>query len=155
MQKNLIAAWLMACIAGSSSAQISRDVQELNQAHQNDEDARYAIPERPRPAHSQKQEIHRTRQLWTCAGIDPWQNVYASPAGDSQVIGVTQPQIAISGERVNGFLPVLFYNGTRGYVPASSVHIYVSPTVPGVTCTFVGLNDQNRPMFRFDPPASR
>jgi hypothetical protein len=139
---------LGACAWAQSS--VPPDVDELRRAHQADEDERGAIPEKPRPNFVEPQRLHPARQPWRCLGTNPWHKVYAAPDASSPVIGLTQPQIAVTGDPVNGFLPVLYYNGRLGYLPAASVHAFHQPDHPETTCTFAGLTAQGRPMFRFD-----
>jgi hypothetical protein len=153
----LIAACLVSSLAGQAWAQTSvpPDVQELERAHQADENERYAIPEKPRPNIAQKQTLHPARQVWVCMGADPWTQVYAAPNTSAPVIGLTQPQIALTGNPVNGFYTVLYYNGHRGYLPAAKTHPYHSSVSPGSTCSFAGLDDHEHPIFNFDLPPNR
>jgi len=82
-------------LAGPALAQaLPPDVQELERAHQADEEQRDPIPEKPRPYFVPDQRLHAPRQVWRCLGTSAWQKVYAKPDASSPVIGLTQPQVA-------------------------------------------------------------
>lgn len=146
------AACFITCLIGPvlAHAAVPPDVEELERAHQADEDERRPIPERPRPPFVTEERLHAAPNLWRCRGTEAWQKVYAKPDLSSSVIGLTQPEVAVSGDPVNGFLAMLFYNGHLGYLPAASVHAFRQPNNPGTTCTFAGLTDRGMPRFRFD-----
>ena len=105
----LTIACLLACLAGQAGAQsVPRDVQELERAHQLDEDDRHAIPEKPAPQVSQPQKLYATRYPFVCLGTDPWQPVYAKPDYASCIPSwLTQSAVAVTGNPINGFLQIL------------------------------------------------
>ena len=145
---------LLACfVVQAHSQSVPRDVQELRRAHQADEDDRHAIPERPRPPPGPPEKIYSTNHPFVCLGTEPWQPVYAKPDYASRIPNwLTQPEIAVTGNPVNGFLQILYYNGKSVFIPASQVHAYRSTAVPDATCTFKGKNAQGRPVFGYDVP---
>ena len=150
----LTAGCLLACFGGQAGAQsVPRDVQELERAHQLDEDERHPIPEKPAPLVSQQQKLYSTRYPFVCLGTDPWQPVYAKPDYASRISNwLTQSAVAVTGNPINGFLRILYYNGQTAYIPASSVHPYRGTEVPDATCTFAGTDERGRPMFAHSVP---
>ena len=150
----LTAVGLLACLAGVANAQsVPNDVQELRRAHHLDEDDRYAIPDKSRPAARPPETLYETRYPFVCMGADPWQPVYAKPDYASRVPNLlTQSQVAVTGNPTNGFLQILYYNGKTAFIPASSVHAYHGINNPKATCTFAGKDASGRPIFAFNVP---
>lgn len=100
-------------------------------------------------APTQREALQPTRRSWVCMSTTPWQPVLASPSPRAAVIGRTQPQIAVSGNRVDGYAEVLFYNGKLGFVPASQIQPYHSEVNPHGTCTVAGVRADNSPVFAY------
>ena len=150
----LAAACLLTCLAGQASAQsVPRDVEELRRAHQLDEQERSPIPERPLPPAGPPQKLYRTNYPFVCVGTDPWQPVYAKPDYASRIPNLlTQPEVAVTGNPINGFLQILYYNGKTAFIPASAIHEYRGVNVPDVTCTFAGKDGDGRPVFDYSAP---
>jgi hypothetical protein len=150
----LTTACLLAFLAGKVNAQsVPRDVQELRRAHQLDEDDRYPIPDKQSPAASQPEKLYDTRYPFVCMGTDPWRPVYAKPDYASRIPNwLTQSQVAVTGNPINGFLQILYYNGKPAFIPASSVHGYRGINNPDATCTFAGKDASGRPIFTFNVP---
>jgi hypothetical protein len=79
--------------------------------------------------------------------------VYAKPDYASRIPNwLTQPEVAVTGNPVNGFLQILYYNGKSAFIPASAVHAYRGLANPDATCTFKGKDPQGRPIFAYDVP---
>lgn len=150
----LATASLLACLAGQAIAQsVPRDVEELRRAHQLDEEDRYAIPEKPRPRVTQPEKLYDTRYPFACLGADPFQPVYAKPDYATRIPNwLTQAAVAVTGNPVNGFLQILYYNGKTAFIPASSVHAYRGLNNPDATCTFAGKDADGRPIFAYSVP---
>jgi len=155
----LTATCLLTCLAGYANAQqpVPRDVQELRRDQLLNEAGRSPIPELPRPRHADQQaKLYETRYPFVCMGIDPWQPVYSKPDYASQVPNwLTQSAVAVTGNPINGFLQILFYNGNAAFVPAASIHTYRGINNPAATCTFAGKDERGRPMFSYNVPPTK
>lgn len=92
---------------------------------------------------------------WECKSITEWTDVLAEAQRGARVIGKTQMQVAVSTRAaVNGFREILFYNGTRGFVPASQVKPYSSTINPGQGCTVSLEASTGKPKFSYPQPSS-
>lgn len=93
------------------------------------------------------QQIYQPKEPWVCKGTTAWQPVYSAPNTASPPLGKTMNMIAVGGRPQNGFARILFPNGRIGWVPASTVHEYVSDVVPNATCSISGVRANGGPIF--------
>ncbi len=94
-----------------------------------------------------KQQIYQPKEPWVCKGTTAWQPVYSAPSTSAPQLGETMNMIAVGGRPQNGFARILFPNGRIGWVPANTVHEYVSDVVPNATCSISGVRANGGPIF--------
>ena len=57
--------------------------------------------------------------------------------------------VAVGGRPQNGFARILFPNGQIGWIPAASIHDYVSTVKPGGGCQVEGIRANGAPVFTY------
>jgi len=123
--------------------------QELDRMSQQRMQATGPINHGPPPPLSSipKQQIYQPKEPWICKGTTAWQPVYSAPSMSAAPLGKTMNMIAVGGRPQNGFARILFPNGKIGWVPAGTVHEYVSDVVPNATCSISGVRAEGGPIF--------
>ena len=97
-----------------------------------------------------KTQVFQPKEPWICKGTTASQPVYSAPSLSASTIGTTLPMVAIGGRPQNGFARILFPNGKIGWIPASTVHEYVSEFSPGTGCQVEGVRANGAPVFTYN-----
>ena len=93
------------------------------------------------------EKLTQPDEMLVCMSSDPWKPVYSQPSSSGAVIGKTLLEVAVKGETVNGFVPILFGPGKTGYVPATEVRPFQSTIKPGLACSIAGLRPNGAAVF--------
>jgi hypothetical protein len=145
-----LAAVGLACMAGRAGAQQSGFTPQ--QLDQMSKQRMQAIGPRnwgpPVPlSEVPKEDIRPPSRLLVCMSADPWKSVYAQPSTSAAVIGKTMDYVAVSGQTVKGFVPILFGPGKTGYVPQHEVRPFHSTVKAGLSCTISGVRPNGSAVF--------
>lgn len=96
-----------------------------------------------------KTQVFQPKEPWICKGTTEWQPVYSAPSLNAPTMGKTMDAAAVGGRPQNGFARILFPNGQIGWIPASSIHDYVSTVKPGGGCQVEGVRANGAPVFTY------
>jgi len=95
-------------------------------------------------------KLLQPKEPWLCKGTTDGQPVYTAPSTSAAKMGETMDVVAVGGRPQNGFARILFPNGRVGWIPADTVHDYVSRFRSGTGCQVAGVRANGAPVFSYN-----
>jgi hypothetical protein len=97
-----------------------------------------------------KLQLFQPKEPLLCKGTTSGQPVYSAPAASAPPMAQTMEVVAVGGRTQNGFARIVLQSGRIGWIPADTVHDYVSRFRPGTGCQVEGVRANGAPVFSYN-----